>query len=127
VVLKHRYDFMLWFRYILQLIQIGDTHNFMTCISDWKSCQNCDKYTRMYSKQCLCGICTLEIYLLHLNFFLRPHTVGDPVFARFEFLRAMFLRIQVFCDVTLCQWVTGSRCYEGIYCLHLRGSSSPRD
>jgi hypothetical protein len=41
--------------------------------------------------------------------------VGDPLFSRFEVLRVMSLRIQVFCDVTLWQWVTGSWCYEGIY------------
>jgi len=79
----------------------------------------------MYSNQYACGICTLEIHLLHLNIFPCPHTVGDPVFWRFEVLRVMSLGIQVLCDVTLWQCVTGSW-HEGIFCLDLQGSSSPR-
>ena len=95
-----------------KLLQIADTYNFRTLILEWKfhSCHNCNKYTRMYSNQYLCGICTLEIHFLHLNIFPCPHTVGDPVFSRFEVLRVTSLRIQVFCDVTLWQWVTGSWC-----------------
>jgi hypothetical protein len=53
----------------------------------------------MNSNQYSCGICTLEIHLLHLNIFPWTHTVGDPLFSRFEVLRVMLLRIQVLCDV----------------------------
>ncbi len=113
---------------ILQLLQITDTYNFRTCISEWKfySCQNYDKYTRMYSNQYLCGICSLEIHLLYLNIFQCLHIMRDPVFSRFEILRVLSLRIQFFCDVTLWQWVTSSWSYERIYCLDLQWSSSPR-
>jgi len=93
-----------------QLLQIADTYNFRTHILEWKfySCHNCNKYTRMYSNQYLCGMCILEIHLLYLNIFPCPHTLGDPVFSRFKVLRVMSLRIQVFCDVRLWEWVTGS-------------------
>jgi hypothetical protein len=111
-----------------QLLKIADTYNFRTHILEWKfyPCHNCEKGTRMYSNQYSRGICTLEIHLLQLNIFPCSHTLGDPVFSRFEVLRMMSLRIQVFCDVTLWQWVTDSWHYEGIYCLDLQGSSSPR-
>jgi hypothetical protein len=58
----------------------------------------------MYSNKYLGGICALEIHLLHLNIFPCPCRLGDPVFSKFEVLRMTSLRIQFFCDATLCDW-----------------------
>jgi hypothetical protein len=104
---------------MLQLLPITDTYNFRTYILEWQ-------FYSCHSNQYLCRICTLEIHLLQLLIFQCSHTVGNPVFSRFEVFRVMSLRIQVFCDVTLWQWVTGSWLYEGIYCIDIQQSSSTR-
>jgi hypothetical protein len=39
---------------------------------------------------------------------------------RFEVLKVLLLKIQVFSDMTLCHWAGSSRCSEGLWCLHLQ-------
>jgi hypothetical protein len=45
---------------------------------------------------------------------------------RFEVLTVVWLRIQVFQDVMLCHWASGSWCFKGSWHLHLHALSSPR-
>jgi hypothetical protein len=40
--------------------------------------------------------------------------------ARYQVITAVFIFIQIFCDVTLCRWMNSSRSFEGPYCQHLR-------
>jgi len=44
-------------------------------------------------------------------------------FMRFQVLTVVLLRIQVFWDVALCCWVSGSQHLKGTWCLHRQGSS----
>jgi hypothetical protein len=33
------------------------------------------------------------------------------------------VKIQVFCQVTLCRWASSFRCFDGRYCLHVHGQA----
>jgi hypothetical protein len=42
-------------------------------------------------------------------------------FSLLQNIQTVLLNIQLFWDVMLCWWSSGSQCLKGLYCLHLQG------
>ena len=64
---------------------------------------------------------------LLIQFMQQPQQSNYPtnIPARSEDLTTLFLRIQVYQDMTLLQYVSGSYRFEGQMCLYFQGSKSP--
>ena len=61
---------------------------------------------------------TRQVWFLFLNYWVIYNW-------NFEVFAAIELRIPFLWDVTACQWVIGSRLFEGTWCPHLQGSVGP--
>jgi len=57
--------------------------------------------------------------------FLKAYIRSRMAYSRFEVLTAVLLKIQIFCDIMLCDWVSGSWWSEGLEYLHLWKSAWP--